>query len=242
MRAGETIHFLRFRSHAPRQVLPRCFFVAVEFQATSSKTTMDPVTPSRPPVVVDISTIEQQKENIQPLASGRSAAQLASLSSLPRSGLGAKLAAEHKRYQTLIDALDVYQRQGTWIDGQDGLSLDEVAALAEDPLDIHHRYVRFVLDNYTAGASAASKLIPLLESSTRRFLSNKLYRNDPRYVRLWILYSKNMECPQDCFRFLFAKNIGDRIALLYEEYALFLEANGKYVCVPKAWIERRQTD
>lgn len=184
-------------------------------------------TPLRPPVVVDISTIEQQKENIQPLASGRSAAQLASLSSLPRSGLGVKLAAEHKRFQAQIDAIDTYEREGTWQDGRDGLTLEEVASMAEDPLDVHHQYVRFVLSNYPAGASATSKLVPLLEASTRRFLSDGRYTNDPRYLRLWVQYAKNMECPEDCYRFLFAKNIGDRLASLYEEYALVLEANGK---------------
>lgn len=187
------------------------------------------VTPARPTQPIDISTIEQQKENIQPLVSGRSASQLASLSSHSRSGLGSKLAEEHKLYQARLDAVDTFERTGAWEEGKDGLSSDEVSTMAEDPLDIHHQYARFVLGNYPAGASATSKLVPLLEASTRRFVDDERYKNDPRYLRLWNLYAKNMEAPEDCYRFLFAKGIGEKLASLYEEFALVLEQAGRCV-------------
>lgn len=185
------------------------------------------VTPSRPPPPVDMSTIEQSKENILPLASGRSARQLATLSSQSRSGLGSQLAHEHKLFQAKIDAVALCEETGEWDEGRDGLSRDEVLQLAEDPLEVHHQYAKFALENYTAGASTASKLVPLLEASTRRFLDYAQYRNDARYLRLWSLYASNTEDPEMCYRFLFAKGIGEELAILYEEYAKVLEANGK---------------
>ncbi|GAA5997609.1 uncharacterized protein JCM10292_000967 [Rhodotorula paludigena] len=201
-------------------------------------------TPSKPAVPVDISTIEAAKENIVPLHSGRSASQLAALSSSSRSGLGVKLDAEHARFQAQIAAVDVYEQTGTWEEGRDGLGSDEVALLAEDPLDISHQYVRFIVANYPAGASAANKLVPVLEATTRKFLADGRYTNDPRYFRLWAHYAKNMEDPEDCYRFLFAKGVAEKLAALYEEYAKVLEAKHKRKEADKVYnlgINRRAT-
>ncbi|SCV74798.1 BQ2448_7827 [Microbotryum intermedium] len=206
---------------------------------------------------VDISTIEAAKENILPLASGRSASHLASLSSSTRSGLGSKLAQEHNKFDAQIAAIDYYEKTGEWpppassssssrscssssppssanSSASDStptdafkLTLEEVERMAEDPLDVHHQYARFVISNYPAGASAANKLVPLLEKSTRRFLHDERYRNDPRYLRLWNLYAKHIDCPEDCYNFLFAKGVGERLAMLYEEYATVLEHAGR---------------
>ncbi|BGP20586.1 protein kinase [Rhodosporidiobolus nylandii] len=186
------------------------------------------VTPAKAPSApVDIATIEALKENIVPLQSGRSASHLAALSSSSRSGLGHKLDAEHARYAAQISAVDEYEQTGSWEDGRDGLSLDEVQQLAEDPLDISHQYVRFIVASYPAGASASNKLVPVLEATTRKFLGDGRYTNDPRYFRLWAHYARNMESPEECYRFLFAKGVGEKLAALYEEYAKVLEAKHK---------------
>lgn len=176
---------------------------------------------------VDISLIEQQKENILPLATGRSASQLVSNSTLTRTNLSAKLSLEHKKFKAQLDAIKTYDQAGVWEEGTDGLSKDEVERLSEDPLDPHHQYVRFVNGNYPTGASAESQLVRLLESATREFVGDERYTNDPRYLRLWSMYAKNIETPEDCYRFLFAKGIGEKLALLYEEYAFVLEAAGR---------------
>ncbi|GAA5881764.1 hypothetical protein JCM3774_000868 [Rhodotorula dairenensis] len=197
---------------------------------------LEPVSPAKaleaaqqqhPTPVVDMATIEAAKENIVPLHSGRSASHLAALSSSTRSGLGVKLDQEHARFQAQIRAVDEYERDGAWPDGKDGLTSDDVALLAEDPLDASHQYVRFIVANYPAGASAANKLVPVLEATTRKFLGDERYSNDPRYFRLWAHYAKNMEDPEDCYRFLFAKGIAEKLAALYEEYAKVLEAKHK---------------
>ncbi|GAA5889776.1 hypothetical protein JCM16303_003715 [Sporobolomyces ruberrimus] len=183
-----------------------------------------------PPPPVDISTIEAAKENIVPLHSGRSASQLASVlgggsSTTTRSGLGLKLDLEHSKFQQQIHAVEVYERTGEWT--ASSLDLNQVIQLSEDPLDISHQYVRFIIANYPSGANASNKLVPVLEETTRRFLNDERYTNDPRYFRLWAHYAKNMESPEECYRFLFAKGIGEKLAALYEEYAKVLESNGK---------------
>ncbi|GAA5937986.1 uncharacterized protein JCM15063_005432 [Sporobolomyces koalae] len=190
-----------------------------------------PSTSTGSAVAVDIETIEAAKENIVPLNSGRSASQLASVlgstSTSTRSGLGLKLDQEHSRFRTQIAAVQSYEQTGHWTDGQDGLTLDQVAQLAEDPLDISHQYVRFIIANYPSGANAQNKLVPVLEETTRRFLGDERYTNDPRYFRLWAHYAKNMESPIECYRFLFAKGVGEKLAALYEEFAKVLETVGK---------------
>jgi checkpoint serine/threonine-protein kinase len=207
----------------------------------SESTSAEPATPGTTTrttaissiVPVDISTIEAAKENIIPLHSGRSATQLASVfsSSSTRSGLGVKLEAEHVKFRAQISAVEEYEKTGKFsASGEDeSLKLNEglVVQLAEDPLDISHQYVRFIIANYPAGANAANKLVPVLEETTRRFLGDERYTNDPRYFRLWAHYAKNMESPEECYRFLFAKGIAEKLAALYEEYAKVLEAAGK---------------
>lgn len=184
--------------------------------------------------VVDIDLIEQQKENILPLTSGRSALQLSSV----LTNKSSKLQQQHDQFQLQLDALEEYERLLRSSDGSvgeiewdeskyGGTSLEDVISNSNDPLDVHQQYARFILNNYPAGASSSSKLIPFLESSTRKFLNDSRYTNDRRYLRLWNLYAKHMESPEDCYRFLFAKGIGEKLSLLYEEYAIVLEAAGK---------------
>ena len=146
-------------------------------------------------------------------------------STTTRSGLGLKLDLEHSKFQQQIHAVEVYERTGEWT--ASSLDLNQVIQLSEDPLDISHQYVRFIIANYPSGANASNKLVPVLEETTRRFLNDERYTNDPRYFRLWAHYAKNMESPEECYRFLFAKGIGEKLAALYEEYAKVLESNGK---------------
>lgn len=68
---------------------------------------------------VDLSAIEHQKENIQPLSSGRSARALHSLFTQDRRTLQEELREGHERFRAEIDAVE-----------RDG---------ADDPLDVYHR-------------------------------------------------------------------------------------------------------
>ena len=51
----------------------------------------------------------------------------------------------------------------------------------------HRRYIKWTQDAYTAGGAKA-QLTQLLERCTRELMSFPQYRDDPRYLRVWIRY------------------------------------------------------
>ena len=65
---------------------------------------------------------------------------------------------------------------------------DEIQTNAsEDPLEPWLRYVQWARQAFTS-ITAANPLIRILERATHAFVSTERYRNDARYVKLWIAY------------------------------------------------------
>ncbi|KAF3484422.1 checkpoint serine/threonine-protein kinase bub1 [Arthroderma uncinatum] len=78
------------------------------------------------------------------------------------------------------------------------VELDSIAE-SDDPLDIYDRYVKWTLDAYpSAQATSQSGLLPLLEHS-----------------------------PRETFAFLARHGVGGNLALFYEEFASWLERDGR---------------
>ncbi|TVY32212.1 Checkpoint serine/threonine-protein kinase [Lachnellula occidentalis] len=167
--------------------------------------------------LIDFDIIESQKENIQSIPSGRSARALANLfSPSPLHALSTPTPSDTK---DLNDAIrQEYEIELTNISESD------------DPLDIYDRYVRWTLDAYpSAQATPASQLLPLLERATKTFLTSPQYKNDPRYLKLWISYIRFFsDTPRETFAFLARHNIGEGLALFYEEFAAWLEGAGRW--------------
>lgn len=162
--------------------------------------------------LTNFDVIEGHKENIQALPSGRSAKKLAELFS--RSPLQA---------QSTASSLDAK-------DANDGVRAEfeaELEAISEsdDPLDIYDRYVRWTLDTYpSAQATPQSQLHLLLERATKAFVNSAQYKNDPRYLKLWVHYINFFsDAPREAFVFLSRHAIGETLAMFYEEYAAWLE-------------------
>ncbi|KAL1842378.1 hypothetical protein VTJ49DRAFT_5443 [Mycothermus thermophilus] len=178
------------------------------------------------PVNFDI--IEDHKENIQALPSGRSARKLAELYSAsplqPRpSPLSSKDVNESIRAEFEAELASINE--------------------ADDPLDIYDRYVRWTLDAYpSAQATKESGLHTLLERATKAFVTSAQYKNDPRYLKMWLQYIGFFsDAPREAFVFLSRHGIGEGLALYYEEYAAWLEAAGRWAQaeeVYKLGIER----
>ncbi|PLB41180.1 putative checkpoint protein kinase (SldA) [Aspergillus candidus] len=168
--------------------------------------------------LVDFDIIENQKENIQSLPGGRSARELARLFS-PRESEGKLVSPSPNDTRTLNDA--IRQEYET-----------ELQAIAEsdDPLDIYDRYVKWALNAYPSSqATPESGLLPLLERAVREFLSSSHYKNDPRYLRLWLHYIRLFsDSPRETFAFLARHHIGEGLALFYEEFAAWLEGAGRW--------------
>lgn len=167
--------------------------------------------------LINFDVIEGQKENIQSLPGGRSARKLAELySPSPLHKLSTPTPSDTRDINDCIRA--EYEA--------------EVANLAEsdDPLDIFERYVRWTFDAYpSAQATPQSQLHTLLERATKSFIGSAQYRNDPRYLKLWMHYIHFFsDSPRETFVFLSRHSIGETLALYYEEYAAWLEGVGRW--------------
>lgn len=168
--------------------------------------------------LINFDIIENQKENIQSLPGGRSAKELARIFS-PRDSSDKLAAPSPNETRTLNDAIrQEYEAELQAIDDSD------------DPLDIYDRYVKWTLNAYpSAQATAESGLLPLLERAVRAFLSSAHYKNDPRYLRLWLHYIRLFsDSPRETFAFLARHHIGEGLALFYEEFAAWLEGAGRW--------------
>lgn len=165
--------------------------------------------------LIDFEVIEGHKENIQALPSGRSAKALAALYSPP-------LTSGQQQASFANDAHSDVRK-----DYEEELALIEEA---DDPLDIYDRYVKWTLDTYpSAQSTPQSQLLPLLERATKVFLSSPQYKNDPRYLKLWLHYIRFFsDAPRETFVFLNRHGIAESLALYYEEFAAWLEQAGRW--------------
>lgn len=69
-------------------------------------------------------------------------------------------------------------------------------------------------------------LVPVLGSATQTFARDPRYKDDPRYLKLWLAYSKYCREAEDIFGFLSQEGIAQNLATFYEEYAaLLIEKN-----------------
>lgn len=166
---------------------------------------------------IDFDLIEGQKENIQSLPGGRSAKKLAQVYSPTPLGKLATLTPSDTR--SVNDCIRAEYEA-------------EIQNLAEsdDPLDVFDRYVRWTLDAYpSAQATPQSQLHTLLERATKAFISSSQYKNDPRYLKMWMHYIQFFsDSPRETYLFLSRHAIGERLALFYEEYAAWLEGAGRW--------------
>ncbi|KAK5714466.1 protein kinase [Elasticomyces elasticus] len=164
--------------------------------------------------LIDFNVIESHKENIVALPSGRSAKALAQLYS--PSLLGANPSPANVQ-DAHAKAREPYEKELENIDD------------ADDPLDVYDRYVRWTLDAYPTPQARQTQLLPLLERATKSLQSSAHYKNDPRYLKLWLHYI-NLFCdaPRETFVYLARHGIGESLALYYEEFAAWLENAGRW--------------
>ncbi|KAF2664649.1 hypothetical protein BT63DRAFT_429406 [Microthyrium microscopicum] len=170
--------------------------------------------------IVDFEVIETQKENIQSIPGGRSAKQLSQLLS-PVPSTGTKLDDQVTLSQSQELKQTIRQEFEKELENVDD---------ADDPLEIYDRYIKWSMSAYpSAQATSESGLLPLVERATKSFLSSSMYKNDPRYLKIWLLYIRLFsDSPRETYAFLAKHSIGESLALFYEEYAAWLEAQGRW--------------
>ena len=162
--------------------------------------------------LINFDIIEAHKENVAHLPGGRSARQLAAVLSPPS-------ANNH-----ILPTLDDTRTLNDAIRREYEIELQTLAD-SDDPLDVYDRYVKWTLNAYpSAQATPQSQLLPLLERATKAFLTSSHYKNDPRYLKLWLTYIRFFsDAPRETFAFLARHNIGECLGLFYEEFAAWLE-------------------
>ncbi|KAI9838511.1 MAG: hypothetical protein M1837_002437 [Sclerophora amabilis] len=167
--------------------------------------------------LINFDVIETQKENIQSLPSGRSARTLASIFSPTLPDKAATPTPCHTK-----NLNDTIRRDFE----TEIISISE----SDDPLDVYDRYVKWTFDAYpSAQATPQSQLLSLLERATKAFLTSSHYKNDPRYLKLWLHYIRFFsDSPRETFAFLSRHNVGEGLALFYEEFAAWLEGAGRW--------------
>ncbi|KAF7986492.1 hypothetical protein HWV62_31301 [Athelia sp. TMB] len=105
--------------------------------------------------------------------------------------------------------------------------LDNALKEDDDPLAAYDQFVKWTVKNYAPG-DRASGLRDLLEEVTNKFKDDSGYKSDLRYLKLWCQYAQLVEAPLAVFATLMESDIGGRFALLYEDYAKALEAEGRH--------------
>lgn len=168
--------------------------------------------------LINFDVIENQKENIQALPSGRSAKKLAELFS-PSPLAKRPTPTSPTETKSVNDCIRAEYEE-------------EIANIgeADDPLDVWDRYVRWTLDAYpSAQATGDAQLRHTLERATKSFVGAAQYRNDPRYLKLWLLYIGFFtDAPRETYVYLSRHGVGEGLALYYEEYAAWLEGAGRW--------------
>lgn len=162
--------------------------------------------------LIDFDLLESSKENMVQLPSGRSAKALARI--LSPGGHD----ATPEETSTLNNAVrNEYEKELEAIDE------------ADDPIDPYCRYIKWTLQTYGSPQAKEARLAPLLERATKAFLHSPDYKNDPRYLKIWLQYILYFaESPREIYAFLARHSIGENLALYYEEFAAWLEGAGRW--------------
>ncbi|KAJ3173859.1 hypothetical protein HDU87_007362 [Geranomyces variabilis] len=141
--------------------------------------------------VLSMDDLERHKENVKPLAAGRSAAALARLLSSQQQQLSS---VELERQRALLAA-----------------QVDDAPSLAS-----YHAYLVFLQQNYPAEHPTFRDV---LQAGVRHLKHNAAAKRDPRLLWMWIEVVKFAAQPVDVFKYLSVNDIATDLADYYIAYA-----------------------
>lgn len=147
---------------------------------------------------------ETFKENVRPLKRGRKIGLLKrALKAHADPAQRAALLAERRR---MIEAIDEYR--------------------GEDPLQPWLDCIKWVQESFPTGGECSGLLV-IYEQCVRAFWHDELYKDDLRYLKVWLEYAGNCADAEVIFRFLEANQIGQGHAIYYLSYASLMESKNK---------------
>ncbi|SCU85973.1 LADA_0D11254g1_1 [Lachancea dasiensis] len=157
--------------------------------------------------------IEGEKENILPLRLGRSASALSKTiidKATPPGDYSSKVSNISAKRLEFEERL-----------------LQELEDL-DDPLELFLEYLTWINNAYPQGGQTKqSGMLELLERCLMYFRDFKSYKNDPRYVRIWMWYlelftGSNQE-KESLYVYMTRKQIGEGLTMFYESLADWLK-------------------
>ncbi|XP_030951083.1 mitotic spindle checkpoint protein BUBR1 [Quercus lobata] len=144
------------------------------------------------------------KENVRPLKRGRKVHLLnEALKSHNDNQLKKSLLENRRR---LIEAIDEYQ--------------------GDDPLHPWLECIKWVQEAFPMGGDY-SGLVVIYEQCVRTFWHSDRYKDDLRYLKVWLEYAENCSDAEIIYSFLEANEIGKTHAVYYISYASHLESKNK---------------
>ncbi|KAL0016710.1 hypothetical protein SO802_003779 [Lithocarpus litseifolius] len=144
------------------------------------------------------------KENVRPLKRGRKVHLLnEALKSHNDNQLKKSLLENRRR---LIEAIDEYQ--------------------GDDPLHPWLECIKWVQEAFPMGGDY-SGLVVIYEQCVRTFWHSDRYKDDLRYLKVWLEYAENCGDAEIIYSFLEANEIGKTHAVYYISYASHLESKNK---------------
>ncbi|KAL4579541.1 hypothetical protein LXL04_015691 [Taraxacum kok-saghyz] len=96
----------------------------------------------------------------------------------------------------------------------------------EDPLQPWFACIKWVQDAFPPGGDC-SGLVVILEQCVRTFWHEEQYKNDIRYLKVWLEYAGYCDDAEVVYGFLNTNKIGEMHAIFYISYATHLESKNK---------------
>ncbi|KAF2568123.1 hypothetical protein F2Q68_00027906 [Brassica cretica] len=144
------------------------------------------------------------KENVQPLKRGRNVCLL---------NHALKSHSDHQLRKTLIEKRRKLIEE---IDEYDG----------DDPLFPWIKCVKWVQEAFPPGGECSGLLV-IYEQCVRNFWHSERYKDDLRYLKVWLEYAEHCADAELIYKFLEVNDIGRTHALYYIDYGLHMEFTGK---------------
>ncbi|KAK7308524.1 hypothetical protein VNO77_42135 [Canavalia gladiata] len=145
------------------------------------------------------------KENVRPLKRGRNVNLLNHALKSHTDNNIKKSLLQHRR--KLIEAIDEYQ--------------------GDDPLLPWLQCIKWVQEAFPPGGDS-SGLVVIYEQCVRAFWHSERYKDDLRYLKVWLEYADNCFDADVIYAFLDANGIGKTHSDFYISYALHLESKNKF--------------
>lgn len=147
---------------------------------------------------------ELYKENVRPLKRGRNVELLnEALKAQADNSLKKSLIETRRKF---LDAIDEYK--------------------GDDPLRPWLDCIKWVQESFPTGGDCSGLLV-IYEQCVRRFWHEERYKDDLRYLKVWLEYADNCEDAEVIYDFLEANNIGQSHSCYYSAYALHMEFKNK---------------